>query len=110
MPLAHGEPVVILHRTYTGEKDQYGNAQYTVEEIQTAAAVGPKPPSEDMQDRDQITAGLFVWLPPGTVVLATDQMRLRGFLYEVDGDSMAWQSPFTGLVAPLQVSLRRVTG
>lgn len=110
MPLAHGEPAVIIRKVPSGTKDPYGNEQYATSEIATTAAVGPKPPSEDMQDRDQVTAGLFVWLPAGTVVYASDQMRLRGFLYEVDGDSMAWASPFTGLVAPLQVLLRRVTG
>jgi len=110
MPLAHAEPAVIIRKVPSGARDEYGNDLYTTTEIPTMAAVGPKPPSEDMQDRDQVTAGVFVWLPAGTVVYATDQMRLRGNLYEVDGDPMAWQSPFTGLVAPVQVLLRRVTG
>lgn len=109
MTMPYGEPVVIIRKTVSGQ-DKYGNDTWTTSETTVLGAVAPRVSSEDMQSRDQVTGGMFAWLPAGTTVLATDQFRVRGGVYEVDGDPMAWQSPFTGRAAPVQVLLRKVTG
>lgn len=109
MTMPQGEPITIIRKTVSGQ-DQYGNDQWVTSEITVVGAVAPRVSSEDMQSRDQVSAGLIVWLPGGTVILATDQLRIRGAIYEVDGDPMDWRSPFTGRAAPVQVMLTKVTG
>lgn len=109
MTMPHGEPVTRIRKEVAG-RDEYGNDRWTTAETTMIAAVAPRVSREDMQSRDQVTSGLIMWTPPGVDVVATDQFRIRGAVYEVDGDSMDWRSPFTGRVAPVQIMLTKVTG
>ena len=107
----HGETVTII-RAGTPTEDPYGNEVPgpTTETDVSGCAVAPRSSSEDLQARDQVIVGLNVWMPSGTDVRATDQMRVRGILYEIDGEPGSFATPFTGTVGPVQVSLTRVSG
>lgn len=106
-----GETVTIV-RPGPATQDDYGNdVAGTPTEIDVAGvAVAPRTSTEDVQARDQVIEGLNVWLPAGTQVLATDRMRVRGVLYEVEGEAGHYRSPFTGFTGPVQLSLTRVAG
>jgi len=107
----HGETVTIIRPGPTTE-DPYGNdvPGPPVETDIAGCAIAPRSSSEDLQARDQVIVGLNVWMPSGSVVYATDQMRVRGVLYEIDGEPGAFSTPFTGTGGPVQVALTRVSG
>lgn len=107
----HGETVTIV-RPGPPTEDEYGNSvPGSPTEIDVpGAAVAPRTSTEDVQGRDQVIEGLNVWLPAGTQLRATDRMRVRGILYDIDGEAGTWSSPFTGFAGPVQASLTRVAG
>jgi hypothetical protein len=105
-----GETVTLLRRVLAGQ-DSDGNDEWsTVETDVAGCAVWPRGSSELVQGRDTVIVGLAILLPAGTAVAASDRLRVRGDLYEVDGQPGSWQSPFSGLSAGVQVALTRVTG
>lgn len=106
-----GETVTIV-RPSQATRDEYGNdvAGAPVEILVVGCAVAPSGAGEDVQARDQVSSALTVWMPAGTQVNATDKVRVAGVLYDVDGTSRSWTSAFTGLTAPVEVSLTRVRG
>lgn len=107
----HGETVTII-RPGPPTEDEYGNSVpgTPVETSVPGCAVAPRSSSEDLQARDQVIIGLTVWMPSGTDVRATDKMRVRSVLYEVDGEPGSYASPFTGTGGPVQVALTRIEG
>lgn len=116
MTFPAGETVTLL-RPGTPTEDGYGNdvpGSNTETDI-AGCVVAPRDGNatsgnEVVQARDQVISGFVVWLPAGTDVRATDRMRVRGVVCEVDGESGHWRSPFTAISSPVQVSLSRVTG
>ena len=110
-PYANGETVVII-RSGPPTQDDYGNdvPGALVETAVAGCAVWPRTTSEDVQARQQVLEGVSIVLPFGTDVLPTDRVRVRGVLYDVDGDPGEWQSALTGTKAGVQVDLTRVTG
>lgn len=107
----HGETITVI-RPGTPTQDPYGNdvPGTPTETDVPGCAVAPRSSSEDLQARDQVIIGLSVWLPTGTDVQATDQMRVRGVLYDIDGEPGSYSSPFTGSGGPVQVALTRIEG
>ena len=61
-------------------------------------------------DRDAIVSDLIVFMPPGTDVVATDRMEIRGLDYEVVGKPFEWTSPFSGTAFGVVVYCNRVEG
>lgn len=108
---ANGETITII-RPGTPTEDEYGNQVpgTPTETDVPGCAVAPRSSSEDLQARDQVIVGLTVWMPSETDVQATDQMRVRGVLYQVDGEPGGYASPFTGSGGPVQVALTRIEG
>jgi hypothetical protein len=107
----NGETVTVV-RAGTPTEDDYGNEVPgpSTETDVPGCAVAPRSSSEDLQARDQVIVGLTVWMPSGVDVRPTDQMRVRGVLYDVDGEPGGFRSPFTGSAGPVQVALTRVSG
>lgn len=107
----NGETVTIV-RPGPPTEDEYGNEApgAPTESTISGCAVAPRSSSEDLQARDQVIVGLTVWMPSGSVVYPTDQMRVRGVLYDVDGEPGGFLNPFTGSAGPVQVALTRVSG
>ena len=106
-----GEPATVL-RPGPSTTDDYGNdvPGPDTETTYTGCAVWPRVSSEDVQARDQVIYGLYVLFPAGADVLATDRVRVRGQVYQVDGEPGVFHSPLTGTLIGPQVSLTRVTG
>lgn len=111
MSFPAGETVTLV-RHGSPTEDDYGNdVPGTATETDIpGSVVAPRTSGEDVQGRDQVVVGLNVWVPAGTDVRPTDQFRVRGVLYEVDGEAGAWRSPFTAIASPIQVALSRVAG
>lgn len=66
--------------------------------------------NEIVGDRDTVISGLTLYAPYGTDIRATDRVRVGGDVYEVDGHSGSFRSPFTGSTGPVVVALELVTG
>ncbi|MGW9637439.1 hypothetical protein [Nocardiopsis alba] len=73
-------------------------------------AIWPRTSSEQEQARSQVIVGLTVFIPPGVDVPAADRARVRGVVYEVDGEPGFYRSPLTGHASGTEVALKRVTG
>lgn len=114
--LPSGDTVTIL-RPGPPTRDEYGNdVPGTPSEISVpGCAVAPRDGSgagsnEDTDARDTVITGLTLYAPYGTGIRATDQIRVGGDVYEVDGQPGSFRSPFTGSTGPVVVALRLVTG
>jgi hypothetical protein len=92
---AFGETVVLLTRTT--RRDAAGSTRYSVRETPVAdAAVRLIGSSESALGSAQTQADTVeVILPPGTPITTTDQMRVRGLLYDVDGTPEEVSDPTT---------------
>lgn len=112
MKLAHGEKVVRLRATPTGT-DDYGNdiPGEPVEYPMYGVGVAPRTSTERNQGETTVFVGLSLYLPPtpGYNVLPTDRFRVRGVVYEVEGEPGVWRSPFSGTFFGTEVPVRRVT-
>lgn len=70
----------------------------------------PRGSSETIDASNTVIVGLELLVPPGTDLVPTDKVRVRGDVYDVDGDVGEWTSPLTGTSAGLQVALKKVEG
>jgi len=74
-------------------------------------AVAPRGQGENRTEgRQAVTSGWTVYAPTGADVLATDQVEVRGVVYEVDGEPADWRSPFSGRRPGLVFDVVRVEG
>lgn len=110
-PYPLGETITIV-RPGAPTQDDYGNdvPDAPAETSVAGCAVWPRTSGEDVQARLQVTEGLNVIAPYGTDVQPHDRVRVRGVLYDVDGDPGEWRSNLTGTKAGVQIELTRVTG
>jgi hypothetical protein len=108
---AFGETVTLIRRTLAG-RDRYGNDRYTTTTaVIDGVSVRRTGSSEDLgEQRDRVTTSLEVLLPPGTTVTAYDRLRIRGLLYEIDGNPDPGPNPDTGTTGPVRLSVKRITG
>lgn len=114
--LPAGDTVTIL-RPGPPTEDVYGNdVPGTPTEICVpGCAVSPRDSTgagtnEITDARDTVIVGLTLYAPAGTDIRATDQVRVNGELYEVDGQPGRFRSPFTSSAGPVVVALELVTG
>ncbi|RDG37960.1 hypothetical protein [Streptomyces corynorhini] len=90
--------------------DQFGDPTGPPAEREVSGAfMQPVTTTERLDGRDTVVSGWQVFLPPSTDIRATDQVRWRDDLYEVDGDPQP-QDDLAGRTRHLEVRLRRVTG
>ncbi len=75
----------------------------------TGTSAQPAASEEATGGRDTVLREWDWFVPPGTDIRATDQVRFRGELYDVDGDPQPWDDD-RGRPAHIEVRLRRVTG
>lgn len=106
-PPLGGELIIILRRTKTGV-DRYGNDRYVTAEIPVVGAA-VRPLDSDEQGQKTTTA-VEVVVPPGTPVGQVDRLRVRGLVYEIDGEPEMTSDPATGVAAGVRVVARRATG
>jgi hypothetical protein len=66
--------------------------------------VEPRPSAEPLEDaRNSVTSGFTLYMPYDSDVTSADRVRVRGVVYEVEGEPSAWRSPFTGWAPGLVV-------
>ena len=87
------EPVTIL--TAPREDDEYGrdipdwdNATAT----EASARIQPTAEAESLIDRDEQTADLLAYLPPGTALSGRDRMLVGGATFELVGPPRRWRA------------------
>jgi hypothetical protein len=114
--LPHGDTVTIL-RPGSPSRDVYGNdvpgppTEIPVPGCAVAPRDGTGSGTNELTDaRDTVISGLMLYAPYGTDIRATDQIRVDGDVYTVEGRAGSFRSPFTGSTGPVVVALERVTG
>ena len=60
--------------------------------------------------RDAVVSDFTVYAPPGSDILASDRLVIRGLTCEVVGRPFDWRSPFTGWQPGLAVKANVVEG
>jgi hypothetical protein len=114
--LPFGDTVTIL-RPGPPTRDVYQNdvpgtpTEITIPGCAVAPRDGTGAGANEIVDaRDTVISGLTLYAPYGTDIRATDRVRVGGDLYEVEGHSGTFRSPFTGSTGPVVVALELVTG
>ncbi|MFE6282436.1 hypothetical protein [Streptomyces sp. NPDC057877] len=75
----------------------------------TGAFMQPAGTTERTDDRDTVDSAWTCFLPPTADIRATDRIRWRSTVYEVDGDPQPFDD-LRGATRHIEVRLRRVTG
>ena len=106
----NGEAVDVLRAA--AAVDEYDDATSGADTETTieGVAVAPRYSSEDNDRRSAVIVGVTCYFPPGSDVLPTDRLRVRGVIYRVDGEPGSWINPFTSADRGLEVAAQRVTG
>lgn len=105
-----GEPVIVLAGP---TEDAYGDpvAGTGARTVQTLAPLEFLYSSESSErGRSGVIVGAKVYLPAGTRIGPTSQVKARGVLYDVDGEVADWRSPAGSGLGGLEVALRRAVG
>lgn len=92
--------------------DPYGDPTGTVETDVPGCAVSPRGLGAQTRtfDQDTTVTYLTVLFPPGTNLLSSDQIRVRGVVYRVDGVPTRDLSPISGRDYGIEASLITTTG
>lgn len=94
-----GEPVVVIRGGEpTGGRDAAGNPIYSVstEAVSAGWAVAPRDPSEGKDLGQETIAGYTLYRRSDADVRPTDLFRVRGEVWEVEGDISRWFNPYNG--------------
>lgn len=74
-------------------------------------AAEPRPSSEPVQDaRNSVVSGFTLYMTTGVDLTPVDRVRVRGVVYDIDGDVGDWRSPYSGSRPGLVVQTKRVAG
>ena len=108
-----GETVVRLRPGTSSDK--YGDtvAGADVEKQIRGVAVAPRYSREYADNRSAVIVGLTLYFPAGTKaadVLASDRFRVRGLVYEVEGEPGEWVNPYTNVSRGIEAAVKRTTG
>lgn len=97
---------------YADERDAFGDLAANVAPLETdipGCSVQPRSGSERTDQRDTVVTLLTAFLPPGSDVIPTDQLRYRGDLYEIDTRPESWID-LHAREHHVKLQLRRVEG
>lgn len=100
-----GETVTLLRRTISGT-DAYGNDRYTTVEVAIAGCAVTFVSSSEQPGA--VADSIAVVMPPGTDVRPVDRLRVRGLVYQVDGQPITERNPMTGVEAGVRVNASRI--
>lgn len=104
---------VTRRRRVAGEPDRYGNPTYTTTETTfEGAAFAPEQASSEpvAVGREAVIIKPTLYFPGAWPdITETDQVRVRGVLYDVEGRPADWRSPWDG-TGGLIVTLKVVVG
>jgi hypothetical protein len=108
-PTLGAEPVIVMRRIAVGV-DRHQNPRYA-NELTVAMTTAVRPLSSTEPGQHQMTVDqVEVLFPAGTVVLAADQLQIRGLTYDVVGTPEDQHDAMTGVNSGLRVIARRVAG
>lgn len=100
-------------RRTPGGVDQYGDPvpSNTIETELRGAFVAPRM-SDEIQTRSRagVAVGLTLFAPAGTDLRFTDQVRVDGEVFEVDGEVARWEHPGSGWAPGITAALKRAQG
>jgi hypothetical protein len=105
------ETVVLLRRTVSG-RDAYGSDVYATTEVSVAgcSVLDLRPVESGPKSTTRVVTTGRVIMPPGTVVTAVDRLRVRGLVYDIDGQGVEQDDPMHPTDGPVEVNIRRTTG
>lgn len=104
--LPSGETITVTRIT----EDNFGNRTPGESFEIDGVAAWPTSSKETMTgSADLVASGFTILVPSDSIIFATDQVTLRGVVYNVAGDPMLYRSPFTARKA-LEVQLTATTG
>lgn len=73
--------------------------------------VEPRPSTEPVQDaRNAVTSGYTLYMKTGVDLTPADKVRIRGTVYDIDGEVADWRSPYSGSRPGLVVQTKKVDG
>jgi hypothetical protein len=74
------------------------------------AAFAPRGSDESVAGAGQtvITGGTIYGLP-GTVLLSTDRLTIRGEVWQVEGESGVWASPYSSETMGVEIAVKRAS-
>lgn len=107
-----GQTVTVLRSTPGGyDADGDPVTSTTAEHDIEGCAVAPRTSEPvDGRGRQGVIVGLTLYAPAGADLLHTDQVRIDGVVYEIDGEPGVWRSPYSDTVAGIEVALARGEG
>jgi hypothetical protein len=95
------ETVTVLR---PGGRDDFGDPLPGTEHAIAGCLFAPRGSSESSDFANTVITGAQLFAPAGADIRATDQVRIRGVVYDVEGDVGDWGA------AGVQVALQRGTG
>ena len=115
MRFPHGETVTRIRATpvldpYSGEVT---SLSWDVPDELNIEGVGvePRPSTEPVQDaRNAVVSAFTLYTDINPDVTPSDRIRVRGVVYDVDGEVADWRNPFTGWAAGSVIQTKRVNG
>jgi hypothetical protein len=102
-----GETATVVRETAAGG---FGERSTFADSHAIVGLFAPTGGFEQTGGRDTVTTQPTFYAEPGSDVTSTDRLRVRGVVYQVDGEPALWQLPASGATAGLQVPLRGVAG
>lgn len=107
---AFGEPASIVTRQVTGQ-DGDGNDVYADVDTPVTGAFAPAGSTEMVQGRQTVVSNPTFYLSPDSPVpTATARLRVRGRVYDIDGEPQLFRNPFTGDEPGAVLRLEEVRG
>lgn len=106
-------PTIVRVRSAPGGVDQYGDptAGASTEVVLPDAFLAPRTSEElTANGRAGVIVGWTLFAPYDTDLVFTDQVKVDGVLYQIEGEPGRWRNPFTGWEPGLQAALTRVEG
>lgn len=104
-----------------GPADRYGDpTEADIEPVELPDAfVAPRPGDAavpwanqpiDGRGRQGVIVGLTMYVPGCSTIDRTSRVEIDGTLYDIEGEPGVWADPSDGLVAGVEVALRRAAG
>lgn len=108
-PFPYAVTLTVQRRT----RDRFGDWSDTTTHTIPGCALSPQNNGENVSAgrRDTVTTAMLVHAPFGSDVRPSDTVSLEdGTVWEVDGDTTSYSSPFTGWAPGMRFLITRTTG
>jgi hypothetical protein len=107
MNYALGETVTVNRVSIDAHGNKTTNSTHTIAACAVWPSIGKEIISPNM---DVVEFSMTVFMPPGSDILSTDEVVVRGTTYRVSGQPALHKSPFTGYQAGIEVLLQASAG